>query len=48
MQMQMQIQRAGTEVEFKIISDHWCMQIFRAFECTLHEFQQIVVLSCAA
>ena len=37
-----------SEVEFETISDHWCMQIFRAFECTLHEFQPIVVLSCAA
>lgn len=36
------------EEEFEIMSDHWCLKIFCAFECKLLEFQQLFLLSCAA
>ena len=41
-------QKGVAEVEFEIMSFHWCMRIFCAFECKLLEFQQLFLLSCAA
>ena len=35
------------EEEFEIMSDHWCLKIFCAFECKLLEFQQYFLLPCA-